>query len=41
MVNRGMRTVSAGANPVALRLGMIDAVNELVVKIKEVLCVLH
>jgi len=36
MVNRGMRTVSAGANPVALRRGMIDAVNELVVKIKEV-----
>lgn len=36
LVNRGMRTVSAGANPVALRRGMLDTCNELVVKIKSV-----
>jgi hypothetical protein len=29
MVNKGMRTVSAGANPVALRKGMLDAVRQI------------
>jgi chaperonin GroEL (HSP60 family) len=35
-VNRGMRMVSAGANPVALRRGMMDSVGILVKKLKEI-----
>jgi chaperonin GroEL len=35
-VNRGMRMISAGANPVALRRGMMDAVEQLVTKLKEI-----
>ena len=36
LVNRGMRTVSAGANPVALRRGMLATVRWLTTKIAEI-----
>jgi len=36
LVNKGMRAVTSGVNPMPLRRGMVDAVKELVAKIKEV-----